>query len=144
MHLSKTLWLYRYIYINFIDFPMTLRNLTLSPSPGGSTRRTSRAPRVSLLLAVIISFHSFPSISFHFSSCHFLSFPFTSFHFLSFSFLSFHIHSCLYFPFSSFHFISFPFISFPFIYFHFLSFLFISFHFLMLRVRAQQQSLCSK
>ena len=52
----------------------------------GSTLRTFRDSRVSLLLAVIIFFH-------------FLPFPFISFYFLSFHFLScpcvsFHVHSC--------------------------------------------------
>ena len=69
----------------------------------GSTLRTFRDSRVSLLLAVIIFFH-------------FLPFPFISFYFLSFHFLScpcvsFHVHSC---PFI---FLSYPFLflrSFPF------------------------------
>ena len=52
----------------------------------GSTLKTFRDSRVSLLLAVIIFFH-------------FLPFPFISFYFLSFHFLScpcvsFHVHSC--------------------------------------------------
>ena len=78
----------------------------------GSTLRTSRSPKVSLLLAVIISFHflSFPFISFHFHSR-----PFISFHFCSF-----HVNSCLFnsFPFLSIPFPSLPFISFPFLSFH--------------------------
>ena len=104
MHLSKTVS----SYLKHMDFPVILCNLTLSPSLRGSTLRTSRAPRVSLLLAVLISFQ-FLSISFIS-----YSFPVMFFLILSFSFISFPFISC-HFIFFSFHFLSFPFISIHFI-----------------------------
>ena len=77
-----------------MDFPLTLCNLTLSPSCWEAhLEHLYRASRVFLLLAVIMSFHflSFPSMSFPFIPFHFISFHFISFLFISFHFISFHL-----------------------------------------------------
>ena len=108
-----------YINIKLIDFPVTLRNLALSPSLGGS-----HLEHLELLGFPCCWLLSFPSISFHFVSFSFLSFHFLSFPVIFFSFLScpFLVFIFLSAPFISCHFLSFPFISFHFGSLHFLSF----------------------
>ena len=85
--------------LNFIDFPVTLSNRTLSPSWW----------EAHLEHLDLLRFHFLPFFtSFHFHSCPFISVPFMSIHFFSFPVISFHS-----FPFASFHFFSFPVFSFP-------------------------------